>query len=39
MLSEIACARKLFNEFSDEAVLYDVVYSHEDLLTVIQGTE
>ena len=39
MLSEIACARKLFNEFSDGAVLYDVVYSYEDLLTVIQGTE
>lgn len=39
MLSEIVCARKQFNEFSDEAVLYDVVHSYEDLLAVIQGTE
>ena len=36
---KIACARKLFNEFSDEDVRYDVVHSYEDLLTVIQGTE
>lgn len=39
MLSKIVCARKLFNEFSDEAVLYDVLHGYEDLLTVIQGTE
>lgn len=39
MLSKIVCARKLFNEFSDEAVLCDVVHSYDDLLTVIQGTE
>ena len=36
---KIACARKLFNEFSDEDVRYDVVHSYEDLLAVIQGTE
>ena len=36
---KIACARRLFNEFSDEDVCYDVVYSYEDLLAVIQGTE
>ena len=36
---KIACARKLFKEFSDEDVRYDVVHSYEDLLTVIQGTE
>ena len=36
---KIACARKLFNEFSDEDVRYDVVHSYQDLLTVIQGME
>ena len=36
---KIACARKLFNEFSGEDVRYDVVHSYEDLLAVIQGTE
>ena len=36
---KIACARRLFNEFSDEDVCYDVVYSYEDLLAVILGTE
>ena len=36
---KIACARKLFNEFSGEDVHYDVVHSYQDLLAVIQGTE
>ncbi|MGO5250081.1 hypothetical protein ACTQ2Q_01745 [Atopobiaceae bacterium LCP21S3_F11] len=36
---KIACARKLFNEFSDEDVCYDVVHSYQDLLAVIQGTD
>lgn len=36
---KIACARKLFNEFSGEDVRYDVVHSYQDLLNVIQGTE
>ena len=36
---KIACARKLFNEFSGEDVRYDVVHSYQDLLAVIQGTE
>ncbi len=36
---KIACARKLFNEFSGEDVRYDVVHSYEDLLAVIQGTK
>ncbi len=36
---KIACARKLFNEFSGEDVHYDVVHSYQDLLNVIQGTE
>ena len=36
---KIACARKLFNEFSDGDVRYDVVHSYQDLLDVIQGTE
>lgn len=36
---KIACARRLFNEFSGEDVRYDVVHSYQDLLNVIQGTE
>ena len=36
---KIACARKLFNEFSGEDVRYNVVHSYQDLLTVIQGME
>lgn len=36
---KIACARRLFNEFSGEDVHYDVVHSYQDLLNVIQGTE
>ena len=36
---KIACARRLFNEFSGEDVRYDVVHSYQDLLNVIQGME
>ena len=36
---KIACARKLFNEFSGDDIRYNVVHSYEDLLNVIQGTE
>ncbi|WP_322154791.1 type III restriction-modification system endonuclease [Paratractidigestivibacter sp.] len=36
---KIACARKLFNEFSDDDVRYDEVHTYEDLLNVIQGME
>lgn len=36
---KIECARKLFNEFSDDDIRYDVVHSYQDLLNVIHGME
>ncbi|WP_251159129.1 hypothetical protein [Caniella muris] len=36
---KIACARRLFNEFSDDGVRYDVVHSYQDMLDIIQVME